>query len=444
MTNAFPVPSESVESGLLYSCRSIEQWLELIRFSDDDFTTHRTIFQFFKSHYGQYGSLPSSSLVATRFNWSPPVGEFGYWLQEMKRYSLARQVLEAVQEGYQKISEPSSALNLLLEKLSLIRSEQTTHIQATDSSALKRLELFDARTENIFNAREILGIKTGLKIIDESLIGWIPGSLVVAYARPSVGKTWWLMWQGLHAWISGKTVLAITPEMPANMLNLRFDVLAGNELGYPIDYNKLIVGDPSIRTNYEFITRVIGQSQRWWTYDSIEDHAATVGDILALTRQHNPDVVLIDGISLLKPENRSRPVWEQVRDTMSGLKNLATINNVPIICTSQAVNSNRGRRSEIQTVGRGDDFIMPSLSDAAFGDSIVQFASDVITMCADPNSANITWYSLRKSRERGFRQELPSRMGLATDFGHGKIIDLSEHGYSPEQVGAEARRLLGM
>lgn len=445
MTNGtFPVPSETVESGLLHACTTMEQWLELATFTEDDFTTHREVYRFFKSHLLQYNSLPTQSQIGTRFSWAPPVGEFHYWLEEMKRYSLARQVLAVIQDGYENIKDPQKSLGEMLTKLSLIRSRQSNHIQATDAAASDRLERFDNRTENIFNSNSILGIRTGMKVYDKSLIGWIPGSLVGCYARPGLGKTWWLLWEGLQAWLDGHTVLAITPEMPANMLNLRVDILVANALGHTIEYNKLLKGDPSIRKEYELVTDVMAQTSRWWTYDSLEGQTIGLGDISALVRQHSPDIVLIDGISLLRREGRGQ-VWEGMLDTCYGLKNLATISEVPIIVTHQAVNSNRGRRTDdTGTIpGRGDDFHMPSLNDAAFGDAFVQACSDVITMCAEPTSQHINWYSLRKYRERGF-EKLETRYALAVDFGFGKIYDLSELGYSPALVGEHTRRLLGV
>lgn len=447
MTNGhFPVPQEAVEMGLLAAVgQSSARWVELesMGIRADDFVAAREIFQFVSSYLAQYGSLPSSSAISTRFEWHPPLGDFAYWLTEMKRYVLARRVMEAMQESYDKISDPETALSILLERLSLIRSQTTNHIQATDAAAAERFERYLARNQILFNSNTLVGLPTGLKIIDDTKMGWLPGSLVGVYARPGVGKTWWLLWEGAISWMTGKTVLAITPEMPANQLSMRFDVVVAALMGVPIDYNKLIIGDPTVMDNYKLITDAVAQSQRWWTYDSFNDHPISVTDIAALIRQHTPDILLVDGISLLRPENRGQ-TWEQIKDISYGLKNLTTIHEIPGIISHQAVNSARGRRTEIEAVGRGDDFIMPSLNDAAFGDAFVQACSDVITMCGDPHSRHVNWYSIRKHRERGWQQPLPPRMGLAVDFTYGKMIDLSERGYNPEVVGQEAMRVLGL
>lgn len=446
MTNgAFPVPQQTVEAGVLHSCSNIEQWLQLSEFGEEDWTSHREIWRFYSGHLLQYGTLPTSSQVSTRFQWSPPIGEFRYWLGEMKKYSLARRILAVIQEGYREIGDPAKSLNTLLDKLSLVRSQESNQVQATDASAMNRLELFDRRTEYIFNSDQMLGMRTGLNIIDSSRTGWMPGDLIGIFSRPGVGKTWFEAWEGVINWCDGKRILIISPEMPANRLNLRIDLLVANALGHTIDYNKLMLGDPSIRAEYALTCEALAQSNRWWTYSSINDGEISLGDVAALIKQHQPDMAFVDGISLLQlPGNNRDQTWEQMKKLCYGLKNIATVNNIPIMVSHQAVNSARGRRTQVDTIGRGDDFHMPSLNDAAYGDAFVGACSDVITMCAEPSSTHINWYSLRKTRERGWRQPLPPRMGLIVDFATGRIHDAGQYGNQPETVGQEARRILGV
>lgn len=444
LDDSFPVPQETIEAGLLVSiAEDTNRWVEVSAFDSEDFIAHRSVFQWIGQYLQQYGALPSNSLLNTKFDLHAPIGDYQYWITEFRRYSLARRAMDVLQEGYSKRSNPEEMIRLVIDKLSLIRSQQTNHIKASDFSAMERLERFDWRTEHAFINKEILGLRTGMKIIDETMEGWTPGSLVGLYSRPSVGKTWWLMWQGVLAWVEGKTVLSIATEVPANQLGMRMDLLVAQLLGHPLDYSKLRVGDPSVRPNYELVAQILSQTKRWWTYDSYDDNTIGLGDLAALVRQHNPDVVLIDGISLLKSSSRGQ-MWEQMKDLCYGAKQLATRYEVPILMTHQAVNSNRGNRKEITALGRGDDFHMPNLNDAAFGDSFVAACSDVITMCGEPHSSNIVWYSLRKFRERGFQQELPGRMALIKDFGRGIIHDASELGYNIDAVDQERRRVLGL
>lgn len=443
MTSGFPVPQDSVEAGLLNSVNgNMLCWLEVSKFEADDFISHKDIFRFFGEYLTNYASLPTNTTISTRFQWQPPIGEFQYWLTEMKRYSLARKVMDAMLEAHAHMSEPRQSIDILLDKLGKIRSEENHHIGATDAGGTQRLEKFDVRTQYIFNSNSLVGLPTGIKLLDDTHIGWIPGSMVGIYARPGVGKTWWLIEQGALTYMTGRRVLAITPEMPKPMLDLRIDVVLAQHMGLPIDYARLIVGDPSIRLHYEQVTEEMAKADRWWTYDSIDEHAISPADIAALVRQHEPDILLVDNISLLKAGRGQ--VWEQMKELSYDLKNIGTIHDLPIIVTHQAVNSNRGRRTEIAQTGRGDDFVMPSLNDAAYGDSFVGACSDVITLVGDANVDYLRWYSIRKHRERAFATALPGRIGMAVNYGLGLMIDLSPMGHEPERVGAEARRLLGV
>lgn len=436
----FKLQQSSVEEGLLNAAKSMEQWVEVSQFDADDFV-RKDLFLFFSQYVQQYGNIPHTSQVSGRFTWSPPIGDFAYWLDEMRRYTLARRLLVILKEVNNKIATPSEALSLLMDKASLLRARDNHHIQAYDASAMERLDLFDARTEHIFNTDQILGVPTGIRVLDDTQIGWLPGSLVGIFARPSVGKTWWLMWFGFQAWLRGYAVLAIAPEMPANHLSLRLDALIASLLGFPIHYESLSKGNPVIRENYEKVLKHLSKSSRWWTYDSFGDRNVGLSELGSLVRQHKPDIVLIDGVARMRSNKSSE--WEKLMENCYGLKDLATINEVPILMTHWSINVMKGRKVNEESVsGRGDTFVMPSLNDAAYGDSFVQSCSDVITMVPDELSPNVTWFSLKKHRERGWSNPLPSRMALATNFAYGQIIDLSIHGYNPGLVGEESRRLL--
>lgn len=447
-TQGFPIPQEAVEAGLLQAVnQTMNNWMEIqANLGQEDFSTHRDIYVFMGQYLGQHGALPTTSLLATRFNFQPPIGEFSYWLQEMRRYSMARRVLEVLQEGYATIQEPERALESVLHKLSRLRSRTSNHVQATDAAALERLDMFDARTEYIHYGHNLLGLPTGFQIINDTNIGYAPGDMIGGMARIGVGKSWWMVNEGAIAWMAGYRVLCISPEMPANRLALRVDVVVGDKMNMTMDYNKLMNGDPDVRPMYEQITRVLSESERWWTYDSFEGKRIGVQELDTLCSIHKPDILLIDGISLLRSETRGgAPMWQIMHELCYNVKNdIATRHEIPVLVTHQASNTERGRRVRDDVQSRSDTFVMPSLNDAAYGDAFVQACSEVITFCPEPTSQNINWFALKKTRERGWRNPLPARMAIAIDFSRGKMVDLSRLGYDPEAVGQESRRVLGL
>lgn len=444
MTNDdFRMQQGSIEEGLLAATKTMEQWLEVSQFDVDDFTVRKDLFLFIRQYLQQYGTLPSSSQISTRFTWSPPIGDFAYWLDEMKRYTLARRILETMEKTRSIVGRPKEALSYALEALGNIRARETHHIQAYDQGAEERLAAFDLRRENYLR-KEISGIPTGMKVIDDTLVGWTPSSLIGCYARTSVGKTWWLCWQGAIAWMQGYRVLLISTEIATGEINVRIDNIIANMMNLGINYQGLRQGNPAVRDNYVKLIDTLKEHNRWWTYDSLNENKIGLGDITALIRQHLPDIVLVDGITLLNSSVRGES-WEKMKDLAYGLKSIATINSVPVIVTHQSINLQKGHKFNEENVsGRGDTFIMPSLNDSAYGDSFVQACSDVITMVPDTLSPNVTWYAIKKHRDRGWDKPLPSRMAFITDFGRGLIHDLSILGHNPQAVGEETRRLLDL
>lgn len=448
---AFSVPTETVEAGLLASIgNNLEYFLsiEAAGITEEDFTSHRQVWVFIKQHLTQYGTLPSSSQLSTRYNWNPPLGEFRYWLDEMKRYVLAAKTMNAMQTAFKDLQNgqpPYQTVSDLMANLSILRSKQDSHVDTFEHGIRSRIEKYQLRQQYLFGGEKPAGVRTNLHIIDKTMQGWMPSELIGVYARPGVGKTWLLQWLAAIAWCSGAKVLFISPEISSNMLGLRSDVLVGDMLGYPLEYSKIVKGDPSQEANYLAMAEAIDASERWWTYDSLDGARIGLGDIAALIQRHKPDILFVDGISLLNPPRGVNAVWEQMKEMCYSMKNLATINNIPIIMSHQATNSNRGKRTEQATgsIGRGDDFIMPSLNDAAYGDAFVQACNTIITMVADQSSQYVRWFSVRKARDRGWEEDLPNRMALAWDVERGKIVDLSRLGESIDLVTEEMRKVLG-
>lgn len=445
MTMPWEVSQVSVEQGLLKAILADPIRLQLLRgsgLSNDDFIAYKQALEFIDQYHAQYKAMPTDDVIRGRFtDWDPPTGEFEYWLGEMRKLAMARQAQLAIRDMLGELSDPALAIQNGIKRLSGINVMGQSNIQTTDGTIAQRLDKYLARMDfyNTNEGKGIVGLRTGFEVLNRTGLGWMPGELVGLYARPTVGKSWMLVREMVLAYMQGCRVLLISPEMPANQIALRIDTFLAYEHKIKFSHSMAYQGRPLLEPSYRALAEALKGQDRWWTISSIQDMPVSLSDIRTLTTQFQPDIIGIDGATLLRQEGRHLPEWEFVKEVMYGLKAFATYREVPIIVTHQSVNTQRGKTVS-GTSGRGDDWRMPTLNDAAFGDAFVQACSTVITMCSDEHRPDLRWYSPRKVRERDLDYAV-SRYGLYWDVDRGAIIDLSECGANEAAIQSRVNAL---
>jgi hypothetical protein len=425
---------------------STEDEINAIEDATPLFGVHFPVYALAKSYLTQYGTpAPLSVLKGQYENWEATEGEFAYWFGEWltarKVYATRKYMRDALESFEKGNADPDGAINALINNLSNLGVLSVSELPTTDGTIEERYERFRRRAEFYTRSNfKMWGIPTGIDVIDGSRQGWMPGELVGFYARPTVGKTWLLLREGVIAWLAGKRVLLISPEMPASQIAYRVDALIAGQMGIPFSHQAAIAGDPANDANYAALANAMKGNERWWTVSDIGGRDVSVSDIANLYARYKPDLILVDGVSLLRDDQRSNAEWEKMKHVCYDLKRFATTAEVAIIASHQASNSRRGARGNREaSQGRGDDWVLPTLNDAAFGDAFVQAMSTVFTMAPDQDLENIRWYSIRKTRERNI--EWKPRMAFGWDVDRGVIVDLGRHGDDVGAISGELRNL---
>lgn len=402
----------------------------------EDFTDARDQLEFVLGYVEQYKCAPTHSILKQRYpNWAPPDGAFEYWVAQLRTHVQARRAQMAIRKALEHFDEPAIAIPALALELSSISTVGVRNIMATDGAAAEHYQRYLHRQQLFLDGGpdHVVGIRTAFDCINQSHVGWLPGEMVGIIARPTVGKSWLLINEVANAWLQGYRVLFVSPEMPASQIALRIYAVLAHKLGIPFSHRMAYEGNPSIQPAFERLVSLLTESERWWTVDSINGgEALGVSDIRALQRQYQADVVGIDGISLLRNEQRAKQVWEEMRYNAYSLRTFATSTETVLLVSHQAVNAQKGVKDVSgaagikATRGRGDDARMPTLNDAAHGEDFVRACSTIISLAPDQQRADIRWYSFRKTRER----ETPpvERMALHWDVDKGLIQDMGRFG----------------
>lgn len=180
---------------------------------------------------------------------------------------------------------------------------------------------------------EVRGIVTGVGIIDALTTGWQPGDLVILGARPSVGKTSFVVQAATAAARAGAKVGFFSFEMRRRQLEIRIlSHLSG------VNSMRLLAGHTSAQE-----APAIAEALN--TFDSLSVYiddtgSQTVWDLRSACRrmqvEHGLDLVIIDYIQLITGSDIHRGNRNQeITEISRRLKIMAGELSVPVLALSQ-------------------------------------------------------------------------------------------------------------
>jgi replicative DNA helicase len=202
-------------------------------------------------------------------------------------------------------------------------------------------------TRKFKNKENITGLATGFPSLDALTNGFQKGDFIIVAARPSMGKTAFVLNMAKNMSISSahKSVAFFSLEMSREQLVQR--LLCSTAL---VDSSKIRTGRISTQKEWDRLANaasVLMDAPLW-----IDDTPGiSVGDIRSKCRrlkaEHGLDVVMIDYLQLMQSKNASRNGdnrQQEISDISRSLKSLARELNVPVIALSQLSRSVEARQ----------------------------------------------------------------------------------------------------
>ncbi|MDR3350620.1 MAG: replicative DNA helicase [Prevotellaceae bacterium] len=207
---------------------------------------------------------------------------------------------------------------------------ETEHVGAVVSKAIKELEAAQLRNDGLS------GVPSGFPVIDHVTLGWQAADMIIIAARPSMGKTAFVLSMARNMSVDHKVPTAFfSLEMPSVQLVKR---LMMNESG--IESNKIRGGkklEANEWTQLETSIRNLVEAPLF-----IDDTPAlSIFEFRSKARRlvlsHNIKIIIIDYLQLMTgPPETQKGVREQEVSAISrALKSIAKELNVPIIALSQ-------------------------------------------------------------------------------------------------------------
>ena len=258
--------------------------------------------------------------------------------------ALLRGLIEAgtdiARQGYEAEGDPAEILDQAEERIFRLSHKRTGTALPLSAVLIDAFTHLEAR----YNNPDVLGVPSGFPDLDRLTAGFQPSDLTVIAARPSMGKTTFILNVARNAARAGVPVALFSLEMSREQLALR---LLCSEAG--IDSQKIRQGRVE-QGEWAILSKALGDLGDAPIY--IDDSPSLSAlDIRARSRrlkaEHHLGLVIIDYMQLMQGSARAENRQQEISQISRSLKALAREIEVPVIALSQlsrAVEARQDRR----------------------------------------------------------------------------------------------------
>ncbi|MFT3990450.1 MAG: replicative DNA helicase [Luteolibacter sp.] len=310
--------------------------------------------------------------ISELYTYAPSPGHFRHHLQMVKDKFVLRSIIqnsnEAISQAYDAPDEVNSLLDTVEAKILAIREGSETNVAPTIKSSVK--EVIDQFQALIAGERGAQGISTGFEVLDRMSSGLKAGEMFVVAARPSMGKTSFMMNIVEHICMNeGKPSMVFSCEMSAFQIVQRL-VFSRSKFAM----SQLSRGYTPTKGDLQRIKRAAEETAQAKLF--IDDTPGiTINELRAKARRKKRDeniqFIAIDYLQLMKSRTKQaeNSREREIAEISAGIKGLAKELGIPILILAQLNRGPEGRT--------GKSLGVPRMSDLRESGSIEQDADMV-------------------------------------------------------------------
>jgi replicative DNA helicase len=320
---------------------------------DNILRTHNDIWQFIRAYSENNGTVPPTSLVVEKFRDFVPadgVGATKYHLEELQAEFLNDSLKDVLRSTAAEVQagQGTKALEDLIQKTSELKK---------NTAVIRDIDVIDiedavAYYQNVQRQNEIgsIGIKTGLAGFDNYLpAGIMPGQLGVFLAYPGIGKSWMALYFAVQAWKQGKSPLIISLEMSETEVRNRVFTIMGEGLW---SHRKLSSGAVEIDDLRRWHSKELAGKPEFHIISNDSGGEVTPSVIRGKIDQYKPDLIIVDYLQLMSPNQKSDNETVRMKNLSRELKLMAISEEMPIIAISSATPDDVNKLDTVPTLGQ--------------------------------------------------------------------------------------------
>ena len=314
------------------------------RLSDDMlFDESKKAFEFIQKFFSDHGEMPKLDTleqnIGVEFREQTPE-PMSYYTSLVKKRWKGNVINSALGEADRVLidkakgtTDPDRAAGVLKEVIQKISDAEG---EVGDVGIVDLRTNTEERWQDYLRVKNLAGKIDGYPLpwpaLNDSTMGIHDGELWFVVARLKTGKTWIELVLADHFSRDKLRVLVVSMEMPISKISKRIDSV----------YGKLPYGDfKRGRLSQDLEVKFCGALGEWklnevpfWVCG--KGRVQSPQDLDLLIEEIKPDVVLVDGIYLMKVKGgKGGSKWERVSTIADDLQDIALRKMVPIIGTSQ-------------------------------------------------------------------------------------------------------------
>lgn len=219
--------------------------------------------------------------------------------------------------------------------LDIIEPEESKSYAPVSEMADDYLSWYKATYED----KTLPGIQTGLRKLDDILVGLQPGSLNILAARPSQGKTAFALMVSRMIAGENSRVAYFSLEMSKEEIYIRLLSTGAHVNSYFLKKKQLTEATDDY--GYTPFDRLVMETERLKNIEMFIDDSSglSLNELRAkaksISLQHKLDLVVVDYLQLIHSDGKGRSREQEVSRITRGLKLLARELKVPVIALSQ-------------------------------------------------------------------------------------------------------------
>ena len=264
---------------------------------------------------------------------------------EVLRVSVVEQLKEAykasnedrdfVEQEFSNFCKNQQLKKALLSSVELLEKGQYDDIRYLIDTALKAGQdknighEYEKDTETRYRLEERAAQPTPWQHINELLQGGLgSGDLGIIFGNPGGGKSWMLVALGAMVVAQGGIVLHYTLELSESYIGKRYDAVFTGVRIQDLGKHRAEVDEAVKKLPGKLIIKEFSMGKA--SISTIENHIQKTRDL-----GHNPDLIIIDYVDLLKSKRKSVDRKDEIDDIYVSTKALARDLKLPVWTVSQ-------------------------------------------------------------------------------------------------------------